>query len=63
MKISFSWTNEQELMWIECYHAEPIVWDAKYKDHKNKMKMHGELMRIKEIIIFYMHVNVVSQST
>ncbi|CAK1583687.1 unnamed protein product [Parnassius mnemosyne] len=48
--MSVSWTNEQELMLIECLHAEPILWDAKHKYHKNKMRVHDAWMRIKEIM-------------
>lgn len=39
-----------ELQFLEYYQAEPILWDPKQKDHKNKLKIHDAWMRLSEIM-------------
>lgn len=42
--------NEMELQFLEYDQAEPILWDPKQKDHKNKLKIHGAWTRISGIM-------------
>nr|XP_021187175.2 uncharacterized protein LOC110373991 [Helicoverpa armigera]XP_049692901.1 uncharacterized protein LOC110373513 [Helicoverpa armigera]XP_049695498.1 uncharacterized protein LOC126054322 [Helicoverpa armigera]XP_049701618.1 uncharacterized protein LOC126055626 [Helicoverpa armigera]XP_049701770.1 uncharacterized protein LOC126055649 [Helicoverpa armigera]XP_049704633.1 uncharacterized protein LOC126056258 [Helicoverpa armigera]XP_049705200.1 uncharacterized protein LOC126056410 [Helicoverpa len=44
------WSNELELTFIECFRAEPVLWDINLKDYKNKLKTHDAWMRISTVM-------------
>lgn len=48
--MSTTWNNELELKLIECYQSEPILWQSKHKEHKNKNKIHDAWTRISDIL-------------
>lgn len=50
IKMSVTWTNEIELIFLENYQAEPILWDPKHLHHKNKLKTHDAWTRISGIM-------------
>ena len=46
--MSTTWNNELELKLIECYQSEPILWQSKHKEHKNKI--HDAWTRISDLL-------------
>lgn len=40
------WNNETEMLFLEYYHAEKVLWDANYPHHKDKSKNHDAWKRI-----------------
>lgn len=49
-KMSIEWSNDRELVFLECYQAEPVLWQAQHEGHKNKNKIHDAWMRISAIM-------------
>jgi hypothetical protein len=48
--MSIEWSNDRELMFLECYQGEPVLWQAQHADHKKKNKIHDAWMRISVIM-------------
>lgn len=48
--MSTKWNNELELTFIDCFRAEPILWDTSMKDYRNKFKSHDAWMRISTVM-------------
>ncbi|RVE42445.1 hypothetical protein evm_012902 [Chilo suppressalis] len=48
--MSVVWNNELELSLIEYFRAEPVLWDVKLKNYKNKLKQHDAWMRISTVM-------------
>ncbi|XP_077297348.1 uncharacterized protein LOC143919042 [Arctopsyche grandis] len=48
--MSVSWSRNRELSLLECFQAEPILWQYTHKDHKNKNMVHDAWMRVSEIL-------------
>ncbi|KAF9405180.1 hypothetical protein HW555_013971 [Spodoptera exigua] len=48
--MSIVWNNETELAFIDCYRAEPVLWDINLKDYKNKLKQHDAWMRVSTVM-------------
>lgn len=44
------WNNDVELKFIEHFHSEPILWDAKHKYYKDKSLNHDAWNRIGELM-------------
>lgn len=50
LNMNATWNNDLELTLIECYQAEPILWQSKHKDHRNKNKVHDAWTRVSSIL-------------
>ncbi|KOB79173.1 Uncharacterized protein OBRU01_00964 [Operophtera brumata] len=48
--MSTQWSNDRELVFLECYQAEPVLWQAQHEGHKNKNKTHDAWTRISAIM-------------
>ncbi|XP_063634257.1 uncharacterized protein LOC134804880 [Cydia splendana] len=44
------WTNQIELLFIQLYQAEPILWDVSLSDYKNKLRTYDAWCRISDIL-------------
>nr|CAI5831834.1 unnamed protein product [Callosobruchus analis] len=44
------WSQERTLIFLEGYQAEPVVWDPKHKDHKDRNKTHDAWMRLESLV-------------
>lgn len=50
VKMSTQWSNDRELVFLELYQAEPVLWQAQHEGHKNKNKLHDAWTRISAIM-------------
>ncbi|KOB67483.1 Uncharacterized protein OBRU01_14415 [Operophtera brumata] len=48
--MSTQWSNDRELVFLECYQAEPVLWQAQHEGHQNKNKTHDAWTRISAIM-------------
>lgn len=44
-----NWTNEDILKFLECYQAEPCIWDPTNKHHKDKKKTADAWSRLSKV--------------
>ncbi|KAF5290738.1 hypothetical protein FQA39_LY14657 [Lamprigera yunnana] len=44
------WSNELELKFIEHFHSEPILWDSKHRNYKDKTLNYDAWNRIWELM-------------
>ncbi|XP_077286545.1 uncharacterized protein LOC143911526 [Arctopsyche grandis] len=44
------WSKDRELSLLECFQAEPILWQSKHKDYKKKNLVHNAWKRIGAIM-------------
>lgn len=44
------WKNETEMLFLEHYHSESVLWDAKHPYYKDKNKNHDAWRRISNVM-------------
>ncbi|XP_063387072.1 uncharacterized protein LOC134680010 [Cydia fagiglandana] len=47
---NIQWNNQIELLFIQLYQAEPILWDVSLRDYKNKLRTYDAWSRISDIL-------------